>query len=94
MIEDGTSKVIFAHMLPRKGLDEHVVARVAQDLKSLGYKMIILKSDQEPALLALKDEVRRGLAHDVMTEASPAGESQRNGRVERVVRTERGRSGR
>ena len=90
VLEDDTSKVITAHIVPKEGVDEHTVARIAQDIKNLGYKKIILKSDQEPAILALKEEIRRTLDIDVIMEESPVGESQSNGRVERAVRTVKG----
>ena len=89
-MEDDTTKAVIAHMVPRKGPDEHAVARVAQDIKNFGYRKIIFKSDQEPAILALKDEVRRALDQDVIMEASPVGESQSNGRVENAVRRVKG----
>ena len=64
--------------------------RLAQDIRNLGCKKVIIKSDQEPAIMALKEEVRRRLDQDVIFEESPIGESQSNGRVERVVRTVKG----
>ena len=73
VMEDDATKAVIARMVPRKGPDEHAVARVAQDIKNFGYRKIIFKSDQEPAILALKDEVRRALDQGVITEAT--GES-------------------
>ena len=46
VIEDDTSNAVFAHMVPRKCYDEHSISRIAQDVRSLGYRRIILKSDQ------------------------------------------------
>ena len=90
MLEDDTTKAVMAHMIPRKGTDEHAVMRIVQDIKNLGYRKIIFKSDQEPAILALKDEVKRMLNQDVIMEASPVGESQSNGRIENAVRRVKG----
>ena len=52
----------------------------------LGYRRIILKSDQEPAILALKNEIRKNIKEEVVFEESPVGESQSNGMIERAVR--------
>ena len=90
VVEDDTSKAVMAHMLPRKGADEYAVERLKQDLGLLGYKRIVLKSDQEPAILALKAEVKRTSDIEIVPEMSPVGDSQSNGRAERAVRTMKG----
>ena len=90
VMEDDTTKVITAHMMPRKGPDEYATSRIAQDIRGLGYRKIILKSDQEPAIVALKDSVSAATGIEVIPEESPVGESQSNGRVERAVRTVKG----
>ena len=43
VLEDDTTKVVTAHMVPHKGVDEHAIGRVVQDIKNLGYKKIIFK---------------------------------------------------
>ena len=50
--------MVIAHALARKGADEYAVARMVQDLKGLGYERTVLMSDQEPAILALKEVVK------------------------------------
>ena len=49
----------------------------------MGYKIVILKSDQEPRIVALCDAVKNGWHGEVVPEASPIGESTSNGEVER-----------
>ena len=59
-----------------------------ENLVQLGYKKILLKSDQEPALLALLREVKTASGIDVVIpENSPVGESQSNGTIERAVQS-------
>ena len=53
VMEDDTSKVAAAHMMPRQGPDEHAVVRIKQDMRLLGHMQNVLKSDQEPATIAL-----------------------------------------
>ena len=57
------SKCIFAHVIPRKGLDEEniVVSMVLSDLEWLGHSRLILKSDGEPSIRAVVRRVT-GLA--------------------------------
>lgn len=62
----------------------------------LGYRRLILKSDQEPAIKSLKaatirerpEEVKED--KDILTEEAPVGESQSNGYIERMIKTVQG----
>ena len=49
------SKVIFGHVVPRKGLDEDgiVVTMILRDLEWPGHTRVIVKADGEPAIQAL-----------------------------------------
>ena len=52
VIKDRKSGTIKAHMVEEKGLNSYAVKRVGQDLGLLGYKRVVFKSDNEPAILA------------------------------------------
>ena len=56
----------------------------------MGYKRIVLKSDQEPAIKTLKEAVKRAWDGEIVMEESPVAEHQSNGRVERAVQTIQG----
>ena len=56
-------------------------------LDSLGYKKIILKHDQEPAIRALSAAVRERWGGESVVEESPAYHPQANGAIERTVRS-------
>ena len=58
------------------------------DLDFMGYKRIVLKSDQEPSIVALCDAVKSGWHGEI--EASPKGESKSNGEVEHAVQSVHG----
>jgi len=80
-------------MLPQKGIHPYAVNRLCQDLsKIFGYTSFILKSDQEPAILALKKAVQTQLQLEgakidqIMMEESPVGESGSNGEVENAIK--------
>ena len=93
VIHDSRSSAVFAHDVGRKGLQGTTVKWVCQALDDLGYtsRDIVLKSDQEPALKAVIDEVasRRKECRSVK-EHSPVGESQANGAVESAIKSVQG----
>ena len=77
------------HVVPRKGADiDWIADRVKKDLYRMGhYGRLIIKSDGEPAIVALLEEVARRRAGAVtVLEKSPKGDSQSNGLAERSVR--------
>ncbi len=49
------SKILFAHCIPCKGIDEdqYVTGLITDDLEWLGHTRMIIKADNEPALQAL-----------------------------------------
>ena len=93
-----SSKAVFAHMVPQKGLDEKNVACdfILGDLEWLGHTRIIMKSDNEPAVQALVGRVVE-LAKiecknftQLSKEQSAAYDSQSNGGTEVGVGIVRG----
>ncbi len=48
------AKAITAKVAPSKGEDAHAVESVRKAVEQLGRRRIILKSDKEPAILALR----------------------------------------
>ena len=86
-LKDAPSKVIFDMVATAKGVNEYMVKRVVQCLDLLGHKRIILKSDQEPALVALLDEVKPRWGGDIIPERSIVQDSQGNGMIESGIRT-------
>ena len=91
VMHDDISGGVFAHAVPHKGVDYEelplVVRAVAKDIYSLGYKRVIFRDDQEPALVAFLRAVRRALMGEVVFENSPVGDPQGNGAAERGVQT-------
>ena len=52
------SKCTFAHVVPCKGPDPTVIAKIVADLDSMGYKSIVVKTDQESSITALFKSVK------------------------------------
>ena len=72
--------------MPSTGVTHPFPARALMaDVDFMVYRRVILKSDQEPSIVALCDAVKNGWHGDTVPEASPKGESKRNGEVERAV---------
>jgi len=84
------SGALIAHVVPEKGAGlEWTIKQVCRDFLKLGLAgKVIVKADQEPALVSLIEGVvkMRGDAETV-PEWSPIGESQANGKAERGVQT-------
>ena len=51
-----------AAVVPSKGKCAHAVQKVEDMIDSLGYTKVIVKTDQEPAIMELKDSDRRSRA--------------------------------
>ena len=98
VIRDWESKNVYAHCIPCKGADEdeYVAQLVADDIAWLGYTKLIIKSDNEPALLALVRQVLNKVMADPQAleqasqESSPEYDSQANGGTEIGVKLVRG----
>ena len=87
IVKDCRTKSIIALAVPRKGKDPYVVQRFVQAISFFGYKRCIVRTDQEPSIVALVDEVRDSWTGELMHEKSPVGDHRANGWVESGVRT-------
>ena len=84
--KDRKYRMIFAHMVPRKGLiSMHGAEEMIKDIAKLGHREVILKSDNEPALRSVQEEVKRRREDPTILENSPVGDSRSNGAAERAV---------
>lgn len=55
---DRRTQMIFAHVVPRKGLShEHGAKELEADIKKPGYREVLLNCDGEPALKCVQEEV-------------------------------------
>ena len=85
---DTRTQMIFGHVVPRKGMmDAHGCNEMCNDLEKLGYSEIILKCDEEPALINIQNTVAARRQRKTVCENSPVGDSQSNGKAERAVQT-------
>ena len=85
IVKDDQTKVNWAHVVPNKGRDPHAIERLRRDLEMLGHKEIIMKRDGENSIKALRAAVKLVSSVDIITEESPVGEHQANGKIEATV---------
>ena len=91
VVRDRFTKGIFTHLVPSKGTEHfYPEAALLRDVKFLGYSRLVLKSDQEPSILALANAVKNTLTSngvDCQLESSPKGDSHgmSNGEAESAV---------
>ena len=82
--EHGTG-MMFARVVPQKGVHAYAVKNLAADIALLGHPEIVLKSDGEPSIVALKEAVKMERPERIVLESSPVGESKSNGAAENTV---------
>jgi len=93
IVKDRASKAIWSVPVPEKGATHpYPTKMLLAILNSTGYRRIVLKSDQEPAILKLCEVVKTGWPGEVVPESSPKYVSQSNGEVERAVQEVQGLS--
>ena len=86
LIKDHKSKHTHATTVDAKGVTKFSVDNFVQFLHSLGHKRLILKSDNEPALLALKTAVKKESGIDIIFQEVAVGDHAANGMAEAGVR--------
>ena len=85
-IRDAWSGKVAAEIVPRKGNNDYAVEVVTESIKRTGYKRIILKSYQEPSIIALKDAANAMQpAVNITMELPPVGESSSNAVIESQI---------
>jgi hypothetical protein len=74
-----------AKVVPGKGVGDYSVGTVKKMIEQVGYKMVILRSRSEPAILAPKEAVRRESDFEVFLGEAPTADHQPNRLVEENV---------
>ena len=78
--------MIAGHLVQKKGVsDDWIVEKLVDDISSWGLTDIVLKTDGEPAIVALMDAIREKRKHETIPSHSPAYSPQSNGVAERAV---------
>ena len=79
------SKALFAHACPCKGAHELVVAKIVDDLNTLGHRRVLVRTDGEPAILDLWNKVKEKWWGEIVKVESATGDHNSNGDAEQAV---------
>lgn len=90
VVKDSRTKYVVAKVVAQKGVCEYAIVSLKKAIEQLGYKKVILRSDNEPAILALKEAVRRETDVEIVSEEVPVGDHQANGSIENAVKQVQG----
>ena len=88
--KDSRTKMVYSRVVPKKGLDDYAVGALKRITEELGYKKVVMKSDNEPSILQLKDLVRKETDVELVMEEVPVGDHASNGSVENAVKNIQG----
>ena len=92
VMRDRDSKALRGWVLERKGVDtEATVDRAVAGIRELGYRgKVLIRTDGEPALVALRNAVIAALPEGATPIETPVGESSSNGGIEGAVKIFKG----
>ena len=87
VMKDRESRILMADVVQRKGtIVDEAAEQATENVLRLGHRgKLIVRADNEPALLALREEVMERLKKTSIPEAPPPGESSSNGSIENAV---------
>ncbi len=91
VLRDDKSGATMARVVDTKGgSDEWTLQEILDFLNFLAYSRLVIKCDQEPSTLDLRQRIKEKYAGEVACEDSPVGDSKSNGAIECAVREVQG----
>ena len=84
-INDDKTGMLKSAVLKQKGIEEWSLKVVKEFVEALGYKKIVMKTDNENAIMALKGEVKHRSHVEIIPEQSAAYDSKAAGKIENAV---------
>ena len=85
-VKDESAGMLWASTIPAKGADGFAMNFVLSCLDEMGYKRIVLKSDNEVSIKALKDSVKVAAKVELSLEEGKTGDKPSTGSVESAVK--------
>ena len=90
VLKDRKSEAYYATTLDKK-TSSYTIAFIAGAIQEMGYKRLLMKSDNEPAMLKLKAQVSQCLPGvEIVPKEAPVGDSRANGAAENAVKLLKG----
>ena len=90
VIKDQKTKYVFCHVVDKKRGYAWVVRRINEDIDSLGYQQVIIRTDGENAIKDLRAQVSRQRAQGAMWQTTTKGDSKTGGMIGRGVQSVEG----
>ncbi len=85
VVKNDKTKLVMAKVVPNKGVQEYAVEVVRKFVEQSGYSKVYMMSDNERAILATMEAVRRETSVEIVMEKSLVGYHQAKGVVENAV---------
>ena len=85
-VKDESTGMLWASTIPAKGADAFTTNFVLSCLDEMGYRRIILKSDNEVSIKALKDSIKAAAKTELSLEEGKTGDKPSTGSVESAVK--------
>ena len=85
-VKDESTGMLWASTIPAKGADTFTTNFVLSCLDEMGYRRIILKSDNEVSIKALKDSIKAAAKTELSLEEGKTGDKPSTGSVESAVK--------
>lgn len=76
------TKSVKMALVPATGDTQYASSVVTAFIKELCYKRIVLKSDQEPSILKLRERIADEINSEIIPDNSPVGDHQATGDIE------------
>ena len=90
-VRDSLYKYVAASCVPNKGGSPYAVKYLSGVLRDLGYRKLVLKSDNEPSILLLKDQVKENCKEiEIIYQEVPVGDHAANGMIENAIKVLKG----
>ena len=86
VVKDRRTKRVAATFVQAKGSDPYAIKFGSSFLESTGYRQVVLKSDGEPSIVALKARCAEEARVEGVPQESGPGDHQANGEIEAAVR--------
>ena len=85
-IKDAKTKMYAATFVQEKGLEPYAIKYFSSFIQSLGYRKLIVRSDGEHSIVALKEKACKEAGVEFISKEAPKGDHKANGLVESAVR--------
>jgi hypothetical protein len=79
------SKVTFADACPKKGACEYSVSQSLSNIKRLGRNNLVIQSGQEPAIIAVANDIKAQRAEETLLEFSKVVGSHSSGTADKAI---------